>query len=185
MNKMIFAALIAMSAVAHAETELTCWNMYAKKGAAPVLKAQIGEGNALTITLNAKDSFFESYVYNDDVMGMVDGQYVSIGRQTETIVSPEGEIAPELLGKRSPVYKGNNSYDLEKIGHHTYDTANYKHEGDLSAQLILPVDLSSDALKDYRIRSQNERSNAVMVLPGPANSNQGGSSYLRMFCVSK
>lgn len=107
MNKIIFAALIAFSAGAHAETELAC---------------------------------------------MVDGKYVSVGRQTETVASPEGESAPELLGKRSPFYKGDNSYDLEKIDHHTYNTANYKNEGDLSVQLILPTDLSSDVFKTYRIR---------------------------------
>ena len=196
MSKMMIAiALVLVSVAAHGETQLACWNIYAKRGSAPILKADIGIGNALKISLNLQDSYFEQYIYNEFRDGSTCTECTSSSVGT---VEQFNEVIPavEITTKRSS-YVGNNSYDLV-IGKEVYTfrelaqpkpgvqpRENEDRVSNFNAKLILPKDLSADALKTSRIRSPQERSNAVMIIDPSPNTDQGGQNYLRMFCVSR
>ncbi len=175
MKNVLVALILIGSASAHAETELSCWNIFAKKGSQPILKAQISEGNALKVVLNAQDEFFASYIYDLPVYQ---------GHKTGDITQPTGVVTPTLNDSARSPYKGNNEYSLE-IGNYNYDSTGYKRNGSVGARLVLPQDLSSDSFKNFRIRMASERSNAVMILDPSGAVSQGGATYLRMFCTSK
>ena len=180
------AALAFASTTAQAETQLACWNMHAKKGSAPILKANRRDGNALDIQINLKDEYFTPWIFDNS--GVWDGT----GQKTDRgdLAQPEQNLIPEeITTKRSP-YVGNNQYSFT-IGHEEFKLVNAEGvttseiEKGYGARLILPKDLSSDALKAFRIRTPQERSNAVAILNSSTNMEQGGDNYLRMFCISK
>jgi len=177
-----FATLIS---TAHAETRLACWNMYAKKNSKPVLTAEIQDNNVLTnLRFDFQgDDFFSGYFTNETK----DAGSQWPGQQQTTLSSLENpnsaQTPSEITTNRSP-YKGNNEYDFD-LGTYSFQSPYMNRKGSYSVRLILPTNLSSDFLQTYRIRTASERSNAVLVIPPPYSSDQGGDSFLRMFCVSK
>jgi len=73
-----------------------------------------------------------------------------------------------------------------KIGGYYYKSrGTSKREGIYGARWILPTRLDNSFLKTFRIRAPGERSNSVVIIPPPAFTSQGGSNYLRLFCVSQ
>jgi hypothetical protein len=163
--------------MAHAETQLSCWDMYAKAGSAPLLTAKIGAQNSLQVSLDLKSETFQNYQFDET-------GYQGKTHLVSVIQQPKGVLKPELnTSNRSP-YKGNNEYNVV-YGHSLHEYFDRKDSGQLSGRLILPTNLSNSFLKSYRIRSVNERSNAVFITRPPLNTNQGGDVYLRLFCVSR
>lgn len=183
--KTVFAILsILFVFSASAETELTCWNIYSKKGSKPILKAGIQRGTTLTdVTFNLEDEVFSSYfIDKTEDAGELWGHKPKITKSE--LVNPEGKLkAEEITSNRSP-YKGNNEYSFE-LGSYEFKSPYTNQKGSYTVRLILPPDLSNENLKTFRIRKASERSNAVMIYPPFYDSNQSGDDYLRMFCVSK
>jgi len=160
--------------------ELSCWNIFAPRGSRPVLTARVGEENRLSnIRLDPADRMLADYVYDDDSL---EGWR---GRFTSQIANPQGEYAATEITSARSSYRGNNEYRVI-IGSWTSQLERSEaRQGNYGARLILPQDLSSEALRNYRIRSPEERSNAVMVMSAPERINQSGDNYLRMFCSSR
>lgn len=178
--KVLTLALLLASSMAHATTyELACWNMYSKKGSAPILTAEIDAGASTLnqVKLNTADAYFEGYTFNEEKYT----DYV----ETSSIKSDLGSITGSLITtKRSP-YVGDVEY-ITAMGEHAWGKKGEEAKSEeYPFRLILPADVSPEALKAFRIRQQDERSNAVVVLRPPSNTDQGGDSFLRMFCVTK
>jgi hypothetical protein len=180
MKKMIIALLLTTPFLAHAETELACWDKYAPRGAKPILKAHIEADNTLSnLTLDLKNEKFQ--IYYEDKSVVVDNQ---IDHTVSTLENPTEAVSPEeITSNRSP-YKGNNEYSF--VMGSWFRTAPYgNYQGQYRSRLILPKDLSNEFLRTYHIRGTTERSNAVMIYSPSVVSDQGGDNYLRMFCTSK
>jgi hypothetical protein len=184
MKALWLIALIAVSQTAFAETELTCWNMYSKKGSAPILKATITQQvNLENVNLDLKDPLFELYFENK-----TESAGTNWGNKPQTTLStlsnPKGVLQASLITTNRSPYKGNNEYSIT-LGHYSFKAPYITQEWDYTARLILPADLTSKNLADFRIRNKEERSNAVMVYSPASQMHQGGDNYLRMFCTSK
>ena len=183
----LFAAFLCAlfgSASAFAATEIACWNMYSKKGSRPALKARIAADNVLAeARFDFTNEWFQGYEYDDvrDSGGRWDHKQE---RDFSTLEQPAAELTPERITSNHSPYKGNNEYAV-RFGRHGFHSAYYNEDGEYFGRLILPVDLSPEALREYRIRNDNERSNAVMIARAPANSHTGGDVFLRLFCASK
>ena len=176
MKQIILLSLFAF-VTAHAETQLSCWDMYAKSGSHPLLTAQISTGNALQVKLNLESEFFQSYQYDES-------GYEGKTHQTGVLEQPAGVVKPTLNVSNHSPYKGNNEYTV-RYGHTTHRIFEKVTDYELTMRLVLPTDLTNASLKNYRIRNSSERSNAVIITAPPANTNQGGDNYVRLFCVSK
>lgn len=186
MKKTLLALCLFGSIAAQAETDLSCWNMYAQKGAQPILKAKIGKNKALKVTFNLQDEYFAAYYFENNHCGTG-----GCSKETGTLNQIKEVLKPTLIESSRSPYKGNNEYAMT-LGYSTWDfksadgpSKNQNKVYDVSARLILPTDLSQDFLKTYRIRVSSERSNALVVLDPSANTSQSGQNYLRLYCVSK
>ncbi len=180
--KLLIALLVTFTATtAFAETELACWNMYAKRGSKPIMKAKIEKGNVLEATFNVQDEWFKGYFFDEKIFGDA--------KKTSELTQPKDALTPEeIITHRSP-YVGNNEYTFE-FGSYSYTQTIGKKSpddstGSYSARLILPPNLSKEFLAKFRIRDEKERSNAVMIMPPPYMGDTDGDLYLRMFCISK
>lgn len=186
MQKALLVLGLLASQSAFAEREISCWNQYARRGSPPTIRAEIGPDNRLeNIRINAQDVTFQDYVYNRT------SNYSGRSITTSTVTDPRGPVeALEITTNRSP-YKGNNEYVFDfgtwEVTHYReHATRPFYHDtGTYSGRWILPKDLSNEFLRNYRIRTPNERSNSLIVMGPPRDSNQGGSNYLRMFCTSR
>lgn len=169
---------------ASAETQLSCWNIYSKKGSKPILKAGIKRGTTLNnVTFDLKSETFANYFIDKTEDSGEQWQHKPKTTKSE-IVNPEEDLkAEEITTGRSP-YKGNNQYSFE-LGSYDFKSPYIRQKGTYDARLIMPPDLSNENLKTFRIREASERSNAVMIYPSNYGSDQSGDNYLRMFCVSK
>ena len=175
--KVFILFTILFSSMAGAESQIACWNMHAKKGARPTIKADIGKDNNLeNIQIDFSGWFFESYKTNT--------KFKDVERLSELSQPPADGVQPTLNENKRSSYKGNNEYSFV-IGRYQYKSRRSKYGGIYEARWILPTNLDRDFLKNYRIRIPEERSNSVVVVPPPAFISQGGDSYLRLFCVSR
>jgi hypothetical protein len=162
---------------AHAESQLSCWDKYAKSGSKPFLTAQILAKNALKVTFDLDSEGLQRYVF-DESTNQDRTRKVSEVFQPKTVVKPTLNVS-----NRSP-YKGNNEYAIT-FGQYSYLTYPKNQSTDLVMRLVLPTDLSSSFLKNYRIRNNGERSNAVIITAAPDNTDQAGNNFFRLFCTSK
>ncbi len=178
MKKILVLFTLSTFASAHAETQLSCWNIFAQKDSAPIIKGQILENNVLRkVTLDPKDRMMQSYVFENDSW---EGHKC---RHTSKVTDPVGKLTPKEITSNRSSYKGNNQYEFE-FGEWTMNL-NENDSGTYTARLILPTNLSNDFLKSYRIRNQSERSNGVLVMDPPHFSPQTGQNYLRVFCKAE
>ncbi|CAN5693086.1 hypothetical protein BH10BDE1_BH10BDE1_01420 [soil metagenome] len=184
---LIATAFVLGFAVSHAGavTEIACWGMYAKAGSKPVLKAGIFNRTSLTnVEFNVKDERLGGYfIDKSEDSGPRWGHRPAVTKSE--FASPAGDFeAAEITTKRSPYY-GNNEYAFDDLGQWSLTAPYIQQNGTYSGRLILPKDLSSAALKAFRIRIPSERSNAVLIYGAAYDSHQSGDNFLRMFCTSK
>jgi hypothetical protein len=182
--KMIICLALFCSFAVFAESELSCWNLYAQKGSPPILKAKIKDQTTLwDLKFNFKDLWFSNY-FIDTTEDSGERWNHEPAKTLSKLEPPAGNFTPVLItSKRSP-YEGDNEYVFQ-LGTYSFTSPYYNTEGKYVARLILPTDLSAEFLKNYRIRIASERSNAVMIIPPGYDTHQGGSNYLRMFCQSR
>lgn len=169
---------------ATAETQLSCWNIYSKKGSRPILRAKIKRKTTLSgVTFDLKSALFEDYFI--DKVGDAGENWGHKPEITKSeLYNPEEDLkAEEITTARSP-YQGNNEYAFE-LGSYSFKSPYHNRKGTYDVRLILPQDLSNANLKTFRIRTASERSNAVMIYPSFYGSSQSGNNNLKMFCVSK
>lgn len=184
--KKVLVALCLLGSVAHAETDLACWSIYSKKGDKPLITAKIGDNNELQAQVNLQAETFTTYFFDNKSCGVGGCSY-----HTGKLEQLNDTLVPSLITtKRSP-YVGNNEYAFV-LGSYDYKfvdadktSENQEKHYDVNARLVLPTDLSTNALKAFRIRTNSERSNAVLIMDPSADSHQGGSNYFRLYCVSK
>jgi hypothetical protein len=74
MKKVVLALALALTSFvgtsASADTEIAFWNMYSKRGSAPIMRARNLRSDVLSqITFNSQDPYFEAY---NDVNGSGD-----------------------------------------------------------------------------------------------------------------
>lgn len=187
MKQILLASVLVLGFVSQAKAaviEIACWDMYAKTGSKPILKAGVFNRTSLTdVQFNLKDEKFEGYfIDRTDDSGPRWGHKPAVTKSQ--LVNPVGDHpATEITTSRSP-YKGNNEYAFE-LGSWSLVAPYIKQKGDYTGRLILPQDLSPAALKAFRIRTKTERSNAVMIYNSAHESHQSGDNFLRMFCTSK
>jgi hypothetical protein len=187
MKLFLIAATVFLSLTASqakAVTEIACWDMYAKTGAKPILKAGVFKRTSLTdVQFNLKDERFEGYfIDRTDDSGELWGHKPAFTKSE--FVAPVGDFdASAITTSRSP-YKGNNEY-IFALGSWSFKAPYIKQQGEYGGRLVLPADLSPVALKAFRIRVKTERSNAVLIYDSAHESHQSGQNFLRMFCVSK
>jgi hypothetical protein len=162
---------------ARAQTQLSCWHLFSKAGSAPLLVATIGAQNSLMVTLDLNSETFLNYQFDET-------GYQGKNHVASVLVQPAGVLKPELNTSNHSPYKGNNEYTVV-YGHTLHEYFDKSDKGQLLGRLILPTNLSNSFLKNYRIRSLNERSNSVFITRPPLNTNQGGDVFLRLFCVSR
>jgi hypothetical protein len=170
--------------MAYAESELACWNIFSKKGSAPILKAKIVQQENLDqVTFNLKDPYFESY-FEDSTRSAGEQWGNKPEHRVSKLENPKKVLDAKLITTNRSPYKGNNEY-VFKFGRYSFKAPYITQGYDYGARIILPKDLSSATLNSFRIRSAQERSNAVVILSPAQSQNQSGDNFLRMFCVSK
>lgn len=182
-------SFLSVSQIAMAESQLTCWNIYDKRGAAPVMKASIqGQTDLANVQFDFKNNALTGY-FNDRTTEAGPRWPGKTKTEKSMLQNPAAKLVGQVItSNRRATYKGNHSYVFD-FGTWSVESPYYNNKGIYDAELILPRDLSSKSLSLFRIRVPSERSNAVVILPPPSSvatgANQSGSNYLRMYCLSK
>ena len=182
MKHIAFIVLAFLAFEAQAAT-LTCWNIFARRGSAPILRTDIENDTTLVRTnFNLQDKYFADYFI--DVTG--DAGPVWGNKPTHTkssLTNPRAELSPSIITSNRSPYKGRHEYNFV-FGTYSFTSPYHNTQGEYPARLVLPQSLSKETMAQTRIRDNNERSNAVLILPAAYGVGQGGDNYLRLFCES-
>lgn len=176
--------LLFVLLASHAQAAtLTCWNIFSPRGSTPILRASIDSKVDLSkVVFNLQDKYFESY-FMDETGNAGPNWGNQPTRTLSGLKNPQDVLSAELITTGRSPYKGHHQFSFV-FGSYSFSSPYHNSQGEYAARLILPRDLSAQALESTRLRDPNERSNGVVILPPPYGAGQGGDNYLRLFCKS-